>query len=724
MSNPIVEIEKYFKSTSQYPLLAVVSPDEYRYVLKTYSDLPKIKVSNYCVGDDKEPDIGKLKEDVKAYKGNCLLLGLGDYLVSKGSDAKIYLTPYKSLILHPQSHVAILLSVHMYPVVKEIIKEDLRAKQRVVLPAVAPQVPTFHNNKFVYGIKAYLDACEKGEFISNVKTERKIPNAIVINPECAFDELKHRFPNEFNKLSQSYGTADNWSKLLIEINQAKKNILQYLEDQRFVSPEYIFLTHAKFNDFRSWLFFIWLKLQKNDQSYLGLVASKTQTFDNLLNVAKNAILDISVSDSRFSNFYKQRKLLLKDCSDADMADFIPLIYCRGADRIAYLTDNTKIEKQAIIVSLGEGAKDIYLKTNYPDLYSYLQDYYFDDNSLTNYFIAYKKCKVYNKIDAEFAEVVKKNAISRPYNSLPSRSSVFSRINPDKTLLIFLDAMGVEFLGYIKDICSELKLRFELCIARANLPTITSTNKEFFVDWKGSKEQPIKGIDDLKHNPERGYDYYKSPYPIHLSEELEIVREALERAATKLQSGEYRKVIIASDHGASRLAVISPDQQIDCGVCEPKSSGRYCYGDIPQVEENIAIENKYSVVADYSRFKGSRAASVEVHGGATLEEVVVPIIKLTLANRNIQVVLEKAVIEVSYKKDPELLLIITPDCDAVTTSINGIIYKAEKLEKSHYRVVMPNLKKGTYTIDIFENQNKIASKEFTVKSKGFTERDIF
>ena len=48
-------------------------------------------MSNYCVGDDKEPDIGKLKEDVKAYKGNCLLLGLGDYLVSKGSDAKYIL---------------------------------------------------------------------------------------------------------------------------------------------------------------------------------------------------------------------------------------------------------------------------------------------------------------------------------------------------------------------------------------------------------------------------------------------------------------------------------------------------------------------------------------------------------------------------------------------------------------------------------------------------------
>ncbi len=210
----------------------------------------------------------------------------------------------------------------------------------------------------------------------------------------------------------------------------------------------------------------------------------------------------------------------------------------------------------------------------------------------------------------------------------------------------------------------------------------------------------------------------------MPEELEVVRAALERAATKLQSGEYRKVIIASDHGASRLAVISPDEQIDCGNCESKSSGRYCQGDILPVKDNIAIENEYAVVADYSRFKGSRAASVEVHGGATLEEVVVPIIELTLANSNIQVTFENSVIETSYKKVPELIIIITPDCDAITTSVNGIVYKAEKLERSRFRVVMPNLKKGTYSLDIFENQNKIASKEFTIKSKGFTERDIF
>ncbi len=299
--------------------------------------------------------------------------------------------------------------------------------------------------------------------------------------------------------------------------------------------------------------------------------------------------------------------------------------------------------------------------------------------------------------------------------------MFSGINPDKTLLIFLDAMGVEFLGYIKELCAELKLRFVPSIARANLPTITSANKEFYDDWQGNKETPIKGIDDLKHHPEQGYDFNNSPYPIHLSEELEVVREALERAKTKLSSGEYRKVIIASDHGASRLAVISPDMQIDSGACESKSSGRYCQGDSVPSAENIATEGEYAIVADYSRFKGSRAASVEVHGGATLEEIVVPIIELTLADSNIQVALENCGIEISYKKVPELILIITPDCDAVTASVGSVIYKAEKLEN---KVVMPDLKKGTYTLDVFENQNKIASKEFTIKSKGFAERDIF
>ncbi len=163
MSDTIVKIGKYFSGTSQYPLLVVVSSDEYRDVLSVYSSTPKIKVSDYCVGADKEPDTGKLEADVKSFSGNCLLLGFGDYLASKGDKAKPLLSSYKAMVLQPQSHVVILLSAHMYPVVKDIVSSDLRVKSRVILPAVAPQIPVVDNSAFVYGIKAYLEACEKGE---------------------------------------------------------------------------------------------------------------------------------------------------------------------------------------------------------------------------------------------------------------------------------------------------------------------------------------------------------------------------------------------------------------------------------------------------------------------------------------------------------------------------------------------------------------------------------
>ena len=367
-----------------------------------------------------------------------------------------------------------------------------------------------------------------------------------------------------------------------------------------------------------------------------------------------------------------------------------------------------------------------LATSYPDLHLYMQEYKFDDDRFTKYFAAYKDCKLKNNLDDNFSATVSDYSLTRPYNSLPARASLISSQDYENTVLIFLDALGVEYLGYVKGKCVELNLRFASKIARADLPTVTSINRGFFDDWKGKKETPIKDLDELKHHPERGYDHNNSPYPIHLVDELNVIKTALERAKTKLQMGECKKVLIASDHGASRLAVISPDVLLEAGDCETKSNGRYCIGEDLPFGSNIVAEPEsgYAVVADYSRFTGSRAASVEIHGGATLEEVIVPIIDLTLVDDNFQVMLESNVIEVSYKSIPALIVMITPYCEDITVAISGKTYKVIELEKNIYKVEIPDLKKGIYTLDVFEGQNKIASKDFTVKSKGFTERDMF
>jgi len=49
VNDTIAGIGKYLSGSSQYPLLVVVSTEEYRDVLNVYSSMPRIKVSDVSV---------------------------------------------------------------------------------------------------------------------------------------------------------------------------------------------------------------------------------------------------------------------------------------------------------------------------------------------------------------------------------------------------------------------------------------------------------------------------------------------------------------------------------------------------------------------------------------------------------------------------------------------------------------------------------------------------
>jgi hypothetical protein len=55
-------------------------------------------------------------------------------------------------------------------------------------------------------------------------------------------------------------------------------------------------------------------------------------------------------------------------------------------------------------------------------------------------------------------------------------------------------------------------------------------------------------------------------------------------------------------------------------------------DIDTKPQLATEENGYWVMASYDRFAGGRLSSVEVHGGATLEEILVPVITVVGAKR--------------------------------------------------------------------------------------------
>ncbi|MBR2773574.1 MAG: hypothetical protein IKD73_01125 [Selenomonadaceae bacterium] len=122
------------------------------------------------------------------------------------------------------------------------------------------------------------------------------------------------------------------------------------------------------------------------------------------------------------------------------------------------------------------------KRNYPAMSDYLMDYDFDDAEITNYFRQYKKFKLCNVDDENFKKRVRELATQRPYNKFETRQKILNDATP-KAKIYWLDALGFEFLSYIKARTMQLELFTTIKIARANLPTLTCQNKNFYYDWR-------------------------------------------------------------------------------------------------------------------------------------------------------------------------------------------------------------------------------------------------
>ena len=150
--------------------------------------------------------------------------------------------------------------------------------------------------------------------------------------------------------------------------------------------------------------------------------------------------------------------------------------------------------------------------------------------MDNYFQDYKYQKVINKILPDFEAIVLEQAEKREYNLiLEPRSSKIEKLSTKDSQLYFMDAMGVEYLGYIMSVCRELQLNAKITVCRCELPSITSRNKEFLELWDKKHIVSIKDIDDIKHHGKFDYDYYSnSKLPLHLMKEMETIRETLEK----------------------------------------------------------------------------------------------------------------------------------------------------------------------------------------------------
>lgn len=757
-------IDRYLERDEGLPLIVDVQNDEDFTELVQHYNVGKAKVvhaSDYCAKDEL-PQLDKLLHDLAVWNSVTIVVDVTWFLKLQGEDAlsNFLLT---LLNLNISGHVIFV----TYQCSRYLKMRDPRLGRRILIvkgyetgiPEVVFTEPSLllpEESTKIRGIERFAGIAEEQEsqavYMITKKQCEFFPHSLykLSNLRDAYEAILLK-DGLTSVLPREIGTAMQWQYALKLF--AKENSWEAVIDNIFGDHKHLdqaFVNYMYYDTNEQWLFFVALKLFGAKTNWcLTTAASNAEAVTDFVNQIYRCLLEKSVQDKDFWDCYKIRKVALQQLGNPtnETSTFCKVVFSKGVDAIYYLTDNTIKEKETIFAYLDRYGQQVdqkklmqILEKVYPALHSYLLPYRFDNELLNKYFQDYKYQKVINKVLPEFEVLVKEQASKRDYNLiLQPRSSLIEGLKWETAKLYFIDAMGVEYLSYILAVCNKLNIIANITVCRAELPTITSKNKEFvrFFEEKGCPVVSDKELDEIKHQGKNDYDFYKnSKLPIHLISELAEIEKVLKRIKEDLSDRKFTHVFMISDHGASRLAVLHDTENIWEMSEKGKHSGRCCpKGDVDIQPEFATDADDFWALANYDRFKGGRKANVEVHGGATLEELCVPIIELTYLAEKPEIKLmpldgnayegNVPVIEVSFRKTAGLKVFISAMLPDLKLCVNDNYYGCEQSEPNTFKAIMPDLKKaGTYYADIYAGNNLLVEKlPFIIKKEGQREKAL-
>ena len=746
-------VKSYLANAKGVPFFYAVGDENYNQILSELKQNSVIvdRISDFCPKDDKFPDIDDVIDyfrtlDTDYRQNKHVLIGLGEYLALRGSAfAEKVLRRLDKTTLGTARVVLLLRCVTQQVNALQMDDNRIVEQNRLYIEENAVSSVTvtctsyFSQKDVAIGVKKLLHDLEDGlsrniHAISALDfSQSLVPVSYIKTP---FEAIQHVIPGV--ELTDSMGTTAQWEQFYQELLRCN-GLLDKLFSRYDCADDFEEDIYEKCAglEFKNWVFYISLKqnYDRIQNDYLAYVVANTDCYEDLRINLLTGIVHIPRSDGRFHNLYTERKKLVKGFPESEIAAFIRENQIDPMESIYRYTDNTKMEREAIISWVAQHGYIAEIEIIYPALAQYLGEYVFDcgglSDELTKYFKQYRLMKVTNQITPEFLAQVGQNAQKLPYTHLETRDSAILRI-PDKkdAFLYWIDALGVEYLSYIAILAKKKGLSIHVDIAYVELPTITSINKGFFEKWAGSKKEKEPRLDEIKHKEEGGYFYRPGQAPVHLASELEVIRKSIDRAATELAMHTCKTFVIASDHGASRLAVIHHQEEKYDTDTKGEHSGRCCKefadADLPQA----ICENGYLVLADYGRFKNSRAANVEVHGGASLEEVIVPIITLSL-KKQCDLIIELLNADEVYcdRRLGTTIQLYISDADN-TQSISVVIdekrYAAKGSDKTHYEVNLYDMRRAKKNVSaaIYDGDDLIGTVHFDIKGKMATVNNDF
>lgn len=582
MNEAKAKISAYLSGADKHAHFVSVDSAEYVELKNFLRDLSTIRVSDFCHGDV-FPDCDEFIEAARKLSCNALILGVGESAALSGNYRLI--NRLRSLAFQKKI-VVLCRGVRNFLVRLANENPKFRKNLSVVEStgsfSVTQYLPSLGVELAAKNFRELLNLLEDGA-TGTVEVNSELSLEKVFLVATAYDAIKLREPEL--RAPRSALTGSQWRRILSGDKTWSRYLRGYGEGFANKYEQFAFDQSGNFEEFELNIFHALLKVKPNSRE--------------------------------FAELYKLRKILVAGY-EKYLTGYVEAAKALGTDGLYYLTDNTTLEFRAAI-ELASAENRAVLEKNFPAVRKYLADFDFGDERLTEYFRLYKELKLFNIISQEFLSHVEKNSAARIYNELETRQAILERTGGGK--LYWLDGLSVDFLSYIKSRLSEMGFRSKIQTARAELPTLTSVNKNFYVEWPFEKFPKNERLDKVRHKTQKVIVYFCG--------ELSIIEDMLKEISAALKSGETSKVILTSDHGSSRGAVICRGRTIKLNS-SGEHGGRCCKIDERDTKPSCAVEsNGYYSLTNYDRIQGGRLEGVEMHGGATLEEVLVPVIEIFL-----------------------------------------------------------------------------------------------
>ena len=546
------------------------------------------------------------------------------------------------------------------------------------------------------------------------------------------------------KLSKQLGTDEQWASLIpfVSPNSSLEEIIPGVLNMHHFKPDSIIGNWSNLSETEKWAFNLWYRLGLNKSSdYISFAVSKTPVYGDLIRSLECSILDC-IDNPLFDEWVNQRDMILKKAgyhspSQTFLSRFDEITDTRV--KLKILTGRTHEERTKILELISQALRDgkslndfkALLQEKYPDLLLYLKPSSYLSGEIKEYMSQYR----FNKIADVFS--LQLSSLSGQMDCLqfkPRGALLYTlKTAVDAPYFLWFDGLGIEWIDMLMSKIKAIDPSVSLIddgngyIGTAVLPTVTKINMAK-ADPDTISEKKIDDLDTLSHIKDKSDCNYFSI----IAKQFELIGRIAQRIVDSIASHPDMDIIVTADHGMSRMA--AKGFHLTQGVNPPSKSevfnhGRYC--ELPSESFAASVSNTKRdgctlAFCTHNHFTFSGYAPGEVHGGASPEELLVPV--LHFAKKAQRSSLPKAVqyrmasSEVYLGNDGVATILIQTDepANSLVVDYNGKMISGVSSDKKQWSVRIGGLSSGkSYTIHVYPN-NLFSQKTETifVKTRGF------